>query len=88
MKPVFKEDKSKSSKGLGLEGNLMFLSLVQYPHFRDVEVGGPRLVVADIYWAITITSWSALHVIPVSIFAITPLVRYYYYPHFVDRKQS
>lgn len=49
MKPVFKEDKSKNSKGLGLEGNLMFLSLVQHPHFRDVEVGAPRLVVADIY---------------------------------------
>lgn len=59
---------------MGLEGNSVILSLLQHPHFRDVDAAAPRLLVADVYWAVTIAIVSALNVVPDFIFTITFLV--------------
>lgn len=61
---------SKNSAGVGLEGNSVILSLV-HPHLRDVDAAAPRLLGADVYWAVTITTLTA---IPDFILTITFLV--------------
>lgn len=64
---------SKNSAGVGLEGNSVILSLV-HPHLRDVDAAAPRLLGADVYWAVTITTGSALTAISDFILTITFLV--------------